>query len=156
MPIEVQFACPGCGGEAELPDLVAAAALACACGWSAPRRPGDFAGGRVALCSACGDARLYVQKDFNARVGIGLLVGGMALAVALGVFLGPWGFFGALGGALLLDTLLYLTVGNVVVCHRCEAHYRGGPEDYPEFDLALHDRIRWEKEVARRSPSKNG
>ena len=73
---------------------------------------------------------------------------GFALAVALGVFTGPWGFFLALGGSALLDAGLYAVAGNVVICHWCEAHLRGGPEDYPEFDLSIHDLVRHQKEVA--------
>jgi hypothetical protein len=89
-----------------------------------------------------------VQKDFSRTVGIGLLVLGFAVAVALGVVVGPWGFFGALVASVGLDSLLYLVAGRVVVCHWCGAHYRGGPEDYPEFDLALHDLVRHQKSVA--------
>jgi hypothetical protein len=81
-------------------------------------------------------------------MGIGLLVAGFALAILLGVFVGPWGFFAALAASVGLDTLLWAVSGNVVVCHWCETHLRGGPEDYPEFDLALHDLVRHQKEVA--------
>jgi hypothetical protein len=146
--IEVSFACPGCGREASSPDLEAAATLPCPCGRSAPRRPGALEGGRVVLCALCGDPRLYVQKDFSRTMGIGLLVSGFAVAISLGVFVGPWGFFGALAVSVALDSVLYLVAGKVVICHWCGAHYRGGPEDYPEFDLALHDVVRHQKEVA--------
>jgi len=149
-PIEVSLACPECGHEAVLDDLAAAENLACACGWSAPRFAGcRDARDRPVRCALCGDPRLFVQKDFSRKVGMAAVVGGFALAVGLGVFLGPWGFFGTLGAAALLDGLLYaFVVGEVVVCHWCETHYRGGPLDYPAFDLEEHDRVRHQKEVA--------
>lgn len=148
MAIECSWACPGCGREAGVEDLEAAATLPCPCGKSVPRFPGAVGEGRVLRCAICGDPRLYLQKDFSRTVGIGLLVLGFAVAVALGVFVGPWGFFAALAASLALDTLLWLVAGNVVICHWCEAHYRGGPEDAPPFDLALHDLVRHQKEVA--------
>ena len=89
-----------------------------------------------------------VKKDFSRTMGIGLLVLGFGVAIGLGVFVGPWGFFGALVASVALDSLLYLVAGRVVICHWCGAHYSGGPEDYPEFDLALHDVVRHQKEVA--------
>ncbi|MHC4820864.1 MAG: hypothetical protein ACYTDX_03975 [Planctomycetota bacterium] len=119
------------------------------CGWSAPLSQGSLEGDRPVRCPVCGDPRLFVQKDFSRKMGLALLLGGFALAVLLGVFVGPWGFFGTLVAAAAFDTFLYLVVcGNVVVCHWCEAHLRGGPEDYDEFDLELHDVVRYQKEVA--------
>ena len=146
--IEVAFACPRCGREAGAADLAAAAALACPCGFSAPVRTGALREGRPVRCPLCGDPRLYVQRDFSRKVGIGLLLAGFALAILLGMLLGPWGFFAALAASVGLDTLLWAVAGNVVLCHWCETHLRGGPEDYPEFDLALHDLVRHEKSVA--------
>jgi hypothetical protein len=148
MPVEVQFACPKCGNEAGAPDLGAAVTLVCPCGFAAPRHAAALEGGRPVRCALCGDPRLYVQKDFSRVVGVGLLVAGFLVAIGLGVVVGPWGFFLALAVSVLLDGALYLVAGNVVVCHWCETHYRGGPEDYPEFDLAVHDLVRHQKEVA--------
>jgi len=139
--IEVAFACPRCGREA--------LDLACPCGFSTPFHPGwKREDGRPVRCPLCGDPRLYVQRDFSRKVGIGLLVAGFALAILLGMLVGPWGFFAALAASVGLDTLLYLAAGNVVVCHWCETHLRDGPEDYPEFDLEVHDLVRHQKEVA--------
>jgi DNA-directed RNA polymerase subunit RPC12/RpoP len=148
MGIETSFACPKCGREACVGDLAAAPGPSCPCGFSSALPPGALRDGRPVRCPLCGDPRLYVQRDFSRQVGVGLLVAGFALAVLLGSLVGPWGFFGALAGSVLLDTALWTVAGNVVVCHWCETHLRGGPEDYPEFDLALHDLVRHEKEVA--------
>lgn len=150
MPVECAFPCPACGGAAAVEDLAAAGVLPCPCGTSSPRFPGSLEGGRVVRCALCGDPRLYRQKDFSRKVGIGLLLLGFALAVLLGVLLGPWGFFLTLGGSVLLDTLLWLVAGEVVICHWCEAHFRETPGDYPEFDLEVHDLVRHQREVAAR------
>jgi hypothetical protein len=148
-PIEAQWACPKCGAAAECADLAGAATLSCPCGWSNARHVDTLrADGRPVRCPLCGDPRLYVQKDFSRRVGLGMLVGGFALAVLCGIFVGPVGFFGVLGASAALDAVLYLLAGQVVVCHWCETHLRGGPEDYPDFDLETHDLVRHQKEVA--------
>jgi hypothetical protein len=146
--IEAVWACTGCGRAASVEDLGAAETLPCPCGKSVARHAGTLDGERVARCAVCGDPRLYEQKDFNATLGIGLLVVGFAIAVVLGVFVGPWGFFIALGASAGLDALLYLVAGQVVVCHWCEAHYRGDAGPHPEFDLTLHDLVRHQREVA--------
>ena len=98
-----------------VPDLGAAATLPCPCGHAAPRRAGALEGGRVVRCALCGDPRLFVQKDFSRKVGIGLLVLGFALAVALGALVGPWGFFGVLAASVAIDSLLWLVAGKVVI-----------------------------------------
>jgi hypothetical protein len=149
-PLEMTFACPSCRAAAEVADLAGAEEIRCPCGFRAPRAPGSVGeGGRLRRCAACGDPRLYRQKDFSRGVGFGLLVGGFALALALGVFVGPTGFFVVLGGSAALDALLYALSGSVVVCHWCEAHFREAGGAYPEFDLELHDIVRHEREVAR-------
>ncbi len=148
MAVEADFACPACGREVLVADLAAAATLPCPCGAAPPRFEGALEGDRLRRCALCGDPRLYRQKDFSRRVGIGLLVAGFAVALALGIFLGPAGFFGALGASLVLDTLLWLVAGEVVICHWCEAHFRDVAGNYPEFDLELHDVVRYEREVA--------
>jgi hypothetical protein len=147
--VEVSFACPKCDREAGAPDLAAAATLPCPCGQASPRHPATFdPAGRPVRCPLCGDPRLFVQRDFSRTVGIGLLVAGFAAAVALGVFVGPKGFFAALLVSVALDAGLWFVAGNVVVCHWCGTHLRGGPEDYPEFDLAVHDLVRHQRSVA--------
>ncbi|MCK6481762.1 MAG: hypothetical protein HUU06_10425 [Planctomycetaceae bacterium] len=148
MAIEADFACPACGREVLAADLAAAATLPCPCGAAAPRFPGSLEGDRLLRCALCGDPRLYRQKDFSRRVGIGLLVAGFAVAVALGVWIGPSGFFGALLVSVALDTLLWLIAGEVVVCHWCEAHFREAAGTFPEFDLEVHDLVRYQREVA--------
>jgi hypothetical protein len=50
-------------------------------------------------------------------------------------------------GSAAFDGLLYLWVKDVVVCYRCEAHYRGlaATGGYPPFDLGVAERYRQER-----------
>ena len=46
----------------------------------------------------------------------------------------------------LFDGLLYLWVGDAIVCYRCLAHYRGLPDNgVAPFELATNERYRQER-----------
>ena len=50
-------------------------------------------------------------------------------------------------GSAVIDGLLYLWVGDVVVCYRCLAHHRGVPvtAENPPFELGIAERYRQER-----------
>ena len=50
-------------------------------------------------------------------------------------------------GTAVFDGLLYLLVGDVTVCYRCGAHYRGFPPHpaHQPFDLGVGERYRQER-----------
>ena len=86
----------------------------------------------VEHCPACGGRQLYVQRDFNQKVGLGIVVVGAAL-----VPFTP--FYSSLFAAAIADAVLYALVPEITVCYRCHAHFRGfarNPAHHP-FDLHL-------------------
>ncbi len=86
----------------------------------------------VESCPACAGALLYVQRDFNQKVGLAVVIVGAALA--------PFTpFYSSLFVAAAVDALLYALLPEVTVCYRCRAHFRGfmrNPRHQP-FDLHL-------------------
>src|SRR2546425_971216 len=96
----------------------------------------------VTTCVSCGHDSLYVQKDFNRQVGLGIV--GIGIAASL-YFFGrgqPLFAMAALGLTALVDFLAYSFVGEVTVCYSCHAIYRGfdrNPEHEP-FDLKKLER----------------
>jgi hypothetical protein len=58
-----------------------------------------------------------------------------------------WLTWAILIGTAIFDGLLYLWVGDAVVCYRCQAEYRGLPSgtDYKPFDLGTAERYRQER-----------
>jgi hypothetical protein len=59
----------------------------------------------------------------------------------------PWLAWAILGGSFAIDLLLFLWVGDVVVCYRCNAHHRGfaaNPGHKPH-ELATAERYRQER-----------
>lgn len=87
-------------------------------------------------CPACGCTHLYRQKDFNRRIGMIILLAGIALS------------FFTYGISLLvvtfIDLLFYFKVKEVGVCYQCSAIFRGFKTTHrlPPFHLTLHDHYR--------------
>jgi hypothetical protein len=66
-----------------------------------------------------------------------------------------WWTWAILIGSAAFDGLFYLWVKDVLVCYRCNAHYRGilsGTAHAP-FELTIHERYRQER--ARREQLRN-
>jgi hypothetical protein len=86
----------------------------------------------VESCPACGNGLLYVQRDFNQKVGLGVVIVGAALA--------PFTpFYASLFVAAAIDAGLYALLPDVTVCYRCHAHMRGFARNpaHHAFDLHL-------------------
>lgn len=104
-------------------------------------------GDRLSACVVCGNSELYKKKDFPHALGMGLLiVACLASAVTHYFYLPNW-TWAILIGTAAVDGLLYLWVGDVVVCYRCQAHHRGIPTrpEHKPFDLGIAERYRQER-----------
>lgn len=131
-PPEIAFACPTCGGEAVCG--LEGIGRCRACGTEArlavteAMRQARIVDG----CPACGSLLLYVQRDFNQKVGLGIVVVGAVLA--------PFTpFYSSLIVAALVDAGLYAVLPEITVCYRCQAHFRGFARNprHQAFDLHL-------------------
>lgn len=84
-------------------------------------------------CPFCGCEHLYQRKDFNQKLGVGLLILGVA---------GSFFTYGlSLAGVSLLDWFLYRRVGWVGCCYQCKAQFRKSAmiDRLAAFELGLHD-----------------
>jgi hypothetical protein len=129
---EIGFACPHCGRETTCG--VDGRGTCLACGQATSLDVSGIAGAppRVERCPACAGQQLYVQRDFNQKAGITIVVIGSVLA--------PFTpFYSSLFAAALLDAVLYLLVPEITVCYRCHAHFRGFARNpaHQKFDLHL-------------------
>jgi hypothetical protein len=125
-------------------ELSGPAAWACpACGH---RLQADAAGGALPACALCGNAELYRKKDFPHGLGLAILTAACLVSFVTYGLYEKWLTWAILIGTALFDGLLYLWVGDAVVCYRCGAQYRGvtGPV-YPAFDLGTAERYRQER-----------
>jgi hypothetical protein len=144
--VNVRFACPVCErpGRVNLPGPKE---------WQCPGCDhllpvAEGAGkGPLEACAACGNRELYKKKDFPHALGMAILLGACvasALTYSAYWITATWAI---LIGSALFDGLLYLMVGDVVVCYRCDAHHRGMPvlPEHKPHDLGIGERYRQER-----------
>jgi hypothetical protein len=144
--VNIRFPCPLCeyAGRFDVPG---------AAEWRCPAcdhllRPA-FAEPPDALpvCAICGNHELYKKKDFPHGLGLTILAVACTASLISFAYYQLWLTWTFLIGSAVFDSLLYLWVGDVVVCYRCGAHYRGlkpGGEHKP-FELGIAERYRQEK-----------
>jgi len=103
--------------------------------------------GTISACGVCGNHELYRKKDFPHWLGLTILTVACLTFLAGNYLYQQWWAWAVLLGSAAFDGLLYLWVGDALVCYRCGAHYRGvppGPEHRPH-ELALAERFRQER-----------
>jgi hypothetical protein len=91
----------------------------------------------VRNCVSCGHDTLYIQKDFNRNLGVGIvLIGSLAALYFLSKSEPILGFL-ALFVSAGVDLLIYKLVSEVTVCYSCHAIYRGFGKNpvHGPFDL---------------------
>ncbi len=101
-------------------------------------------GNRVKRCLVCPSTDLFVRKDFPQRLGVGLVVVGIVGSSIAWYYADVIWTFGILFATALIDVLLYMLVGDALMCYRCQAQYRGVEEmdSHGQFDLETHERYR--------------
>ncbi|WP_231756358.1 hypothetical protein [Lignipirellula cremea] len=110
--------------------------------WSVP--PTAVVDGRIQQCLICPSQELYVRKDFSQRIGVTIIVIGLAASCI------PWFYsmwyttYGILFGTAIIDALMYHFTGNLLQCYRCHSQYRemDGLDEHGGFDLEVHEKHR--------------
>ena len=107
----------------------------------------------VDRCPVCGGSDFYTRKDFDPKVGVAIVAIG---AMTSGVFywLGrDLTAYAVLGGAALIDLIVYGLLKDLSVCYRCHSEFRGAYErTAPAFDLHTADvlELEYERKIGRR------
>jgi len=99
------------------------------------------------VCAVCGNGELFKKKNFPHTLGLTILTSACILSFVTYLSYEKVLTWAILGGTALFDVLLYLWVGDAVVCYRCGAVHSGikpGPEHQP-FDLGVSERYRQER-----------
>lgn len=147
--MNVTSACPQCEATLRAEIDVASESLTCAeCGLRV-NIPDDAVtetdgGEHLHHCLVCPSRELFIRKDFPQRLGILIVVVGFVLSSIAWYESEPLWAYGILFATAGLDVLLYATMGEALVCYRCNAHYRGvdNLDDHTGFNLETHERYR--------------
>ncbi len=83
----------------------------------------------VGRCAVCGKREFYVQKDFNRRLGVALVVISGLLALLVMIVRGHIQGLIVLGLVTVVDAVIFALCPEVTVCYLCHSIYRGYPRD---------------------------
>jgi hypothetical protein len=142
--VKATFACPCCEQPAVSPVHQAGDWQCSACD---QRLHLDAAGPTLPTCLVCGNHELYKKKDFPHWLGMTILIVALILSTVTLIWYEWWWSWSFLIGSAIVDGVMYLMVGDVVVCYRCEAHYQGfTPTDaHQPFEITIGERYRQER-----------
>ena len=143
--MNIRFPCPTCeyAGRLQVPSRT---------DWQCPHCDhllhalADF-DAALTTCPICGGHELYKKKDFPHQLGMGILIVACLASSVTTLFYQWWLTWGILIGSAAFDGILYLLVKDVIVCYRCQAHFRGVPPHghHLPFELTVFERHRQEK-----------
>ena len=143
--MNVTFSCPGCQRDGRVDLSTDDPALSCPhCRAEMPIPPEAITDDGLQQCLVCSSRDLFVRKDFPQRLGVGIVVVGfVASSIAWSQYM-TLTTFAILFATALVDVVLFLVMGEALVCYRCGAQYRlaQGIESHGGFNLETHERYR--------------
>jgi hypothetical protein len=146
--VNVRFTCPTCERPGRL-DLPGPTTWQCPdCGAAVDLHLDALAAdGSLTRCACCGNGQLYRMKDFPQWLGMAILTLACGSFFVLAVVFYQYNLAWAiLVGSAAIDGLIYLIVGDVVVCYRCGARHRGVPSRaFDPHELTIAEKYRQER-----------
>ncbi len=143
--MNVTFSCPRCQQGVRAEVASDAASLGCPrCGQALAIGRDSFDANQLRRCLVCPSTELFVRKDFPQRLGVAVVVLGIAASCVAWAYMAVFATFAILFATALVDVLLYLIVPDALMCYRCGAQYRGVAKlsGHGTFDLETHERYR--------------
>lgn len=143
--MQITYRCPECGRDNRVDQLEQCETLSCgSCGHAIAVPSHAIEGTHVQRCVVCPSHELFVRKDFPQRLGVGIVVFGLAASCV------AWGFgyrfwtYGFLFASAAIDALLFLVFADCLTCYRCGARYRGPgvTQRHEPFNLETHEKHR--------------
>ena len=153
--MEVVARCPKC--DAGLPVSADRRAGAINCGGCGREIPLSFSDAvrndrAVDRCPVCGGGDFYIRKDFDPKIGLTVVIVGALISAGFYWFGRDLIAYSILGGAALIDLVVYGRLKDLTVCYRCHTEFRGAyPRTASAFDLHTADVLEQEYETADRT-----
>ena len=107
----------------------------------------------VDRCPVCEGADFYVRKDFDPKIGLGIVIVGAAISAFFYWSGRDLSAYGILAAAVLVDLIVFSMLKEVTVCYRCHSEFRGAyPRTARAFDLHTADLLEqeYERRIGRR------
>jgi hypothetical protein len=142
--MRITYACPKCERTTAAEFDESSTNLICLhCGAERTIPAGAVSEG-VWRCLVCPSEELFLRKDFPQRLGVTIVAVGLAASCIPWYFHNWYGTFAILFATALIDVALYVTMGDMLQCYRCQAQYRGVPglDRHDAFSLETHERHR--------------
>jgi hypothetical protein len=154
--MQVLVQCPQCAAGLPVASGEAQPAIRCGrCGTEIPLAITD--GVRldraVDRCPVCHGTDFYLRKDFDPKIGLGVVITGAVTSAVFYWFGRDLAAYGALAAAVLIDLIVYGRLRDVTVCYRCHAEFRGAYERRASaFDLHTADvlEVEYQRQRGRR------
>lgn len=154
--MQVTARCAGCHGA--LPFDAAAAPQRIRCGRCSREMAVNASeavrsDSAVDRCPICEGGDFYVRRDFDPKVGLAFVIAGALISAVFYWFNLDLIAYSILAAAVVVDLIVYRRLGDVTVCYRCHAEFRGSyPRTAPAFDLHTADLLEpeWERKIGRR------
>lgn len=148
--------CPTC--DAGLPVEASDVPAAIKCGGCGREIPLAFTeavrtGTEVDRCPVCDGGDFYIRKDFDPKIGLTVVIIGASISAVFYWYGRDLIAYGILGGAALIDLVVYGRLKDVTVCYRCHSEFRGAfPKIKSAFDLHTADvlEMEYERRIGRR------
>lgn len=143
--MKITYACPKCDRTTDSDFDENSTRFTCVhCGQQRAIPPAAVTAEGVSRCLVCPSEELFLRKDFPQRLGVTIVAVGLAASCIPWYFHNWYGTFAILFATALADVVLYLTMGDMLQCYRCQAQYRGVPdlERHDAFNLEIHERHR--------------
>jgi hypothetical protein len=144
--VNTQFTCPVCEHPARLSWPGSAVWQCPICDHLLQVQP-EVVNERLETCAVCGNHELYKKKDFPHWLGLTILATACFAFIVLHAFYRQWLAWIIFIASAAFDGVLYVAVGDAIVCYRCGAHYRGLPTGsaHRAFELGVAERYRQER-----------
>lgn len=154
--MDITARCPGCNAALPFNSGDPPARIRCGrCGREQSIAVTDAirADAAVDRCPVCEGGDFYVRRDFDPKAGLAFVIVGAVISAVFYWFERDLIAYSVLGGAVLIDLIVYRRLKDLTVCYRCHAEFRGGyPRTAGPFDLHTADVLEpeWERRIGRR------
>ena len=95
----------------------------------------------VDTCPHCGSQAFYVQRDFNQKLGVAIMVVFAVVGLIFVALDRPFYFYFSLALGALVDLVLYRLLPEITVCYKCKSAFRETAPNasHGPFDLHIAD-----------------